>query len=235
MAIWTAFTLGLLGSFHCAAMCGPLAMAIPKSGKHIYRDTFEGLLYNFGRVTTYSLFGLVSGLLGFQLNMMGLQNVLSYFLGGTLIITSIIFISRHHSRKWLQIQAPEPLRKAISKLMRHNRAESRFLLGFLNGLLPCGFVYVALAASLVSGGIAQSVSYMFFFGLGTIPVMITLYLAPTMLSLNMRTRMNALIPIFSLLIGVLILLRPLPVHPAHMLLGADDHEPQMCTYPPQDN
>jgi hypothetical protein len=235
MAIWTAFTLGLLGSFHCAAMCGPLAMAIPKSGKYFYRDLYEGLLYNFGRVSTYTLFGLISGFLGFQLNLMGLQNLLSYFIGGTLIITSVIIITRHHSRKWLQVQAPAPLQKGISRLMQHNRSESRFLLGFLNGLLPCGFVYVALAASLVSGGVAQSVLYMLFFGLGTIPVMITLFMAPSMLSLNMRKRMNSLIPVFSLLIGILILLRPLPVHPAHMLLGADDHEEEMCTYPSQDN
>ena len=235
MAIWTAFTLGLLGSFHCAAMCGPLAMAIPKHPNNYKLNLFEGLLYNFGRVTTYSLFGLISGLIGFQLTLHGFQNVLSYLLGGTIILSSLIFIFKHSVRTSKRLKTPAFLEKGIQYLFRSKTSSSKYFLGVLNGLLPCGFVYVALAGSLVSGSLVQSFSYMFYFGLGTIPIMMTMFLAPTVLKLDLRRKMNRMIPVFSLVIGLFIIARALPIHPLHSITGSVEESEEMCIYPAQNN
>ena len=233
MAIWTAFTLGLLGSFHCAAMCGPLAIAIPKHSKNHYLNIFEGLLYNFGRVSTYTLFGVISGIIGFQLDIHGLQNMLSYIVGGTIVLTSTLYIIKHSIRTHQRIKTPAFIERGIQVLFRSEKSYSKYMLGVLNGLLPCGFVYVAIAGSLVSGSIVHSLSYIFYFGLGTIPIMMTMFLAPTVLSLDLRRKMNTLIPVFSLVIGLFIISRALPVHAIHSLASEDNHTKEMCIYPPQ--
>ena len=62
--VWTALVLGLVGSLHCAGMCGPLALALPVVGASRVSFTAGRLLYNAGRISTYAGFGVVFGLLG---------------------------------------------------------------------------------------------------------------------------------------------------------------------------
>ena len=62
--LWTAFLLGLAGSLHCAGMCGPLALALPATGTGTVGYVTGRLAYNLGRLATYSVLGVVFGLLG---------------------------------------------------------------------------------------------------------------------------------------------------------------------------
>ncbi|MDX1641349.1 MAG: sulfite exporter TauE/SafE family protein, partial [Balneolaceae bacterium] len=64
MELWTGFTLGLLGSFHCIGMCGPIALAIPGHNSSAGASFLRGTLYNSGRIITYALIGSVFGILG---------------------------------------------------------------------------------------------------------------------------------------------------------------------------
>ncbi|HWA06847.1 MAG TPA: sulfite exporter TauE/SafE family protein, partial [Ignavibacteria bacterium] len=83
MELLTGFLVGLLGSFHCIGMCGPIAIALPKTNNLVV----SRLLYNFGRVITYSMLGLLFGMLGSRLEMFGLQRIISISLGVLIILT----------------------------------------------------------------------------------------------------------------------------------------------------
>jgi len=86
MIFWSAFLLGLLGSFHCIGMCGPIAFVLPinRSKKSIM--FFQSFLYQFGRLITYSFIGFIFGLIGKGLFLAGFQQNLSVFIGLLMIL-----------------------------------------------------------------------------------------------------------------------------------------------------
>ena len=79
----------------------------------------------------------------------------------------------------------------------------------LNGLLPCGLVYMAIAGAIGTGGIVEGSLYMFLFGLGTIPMLLAISLAGNILSLTVRNNINKLIPVLVVIVGLLFILRGL--------------------------
>ena len=81
--------LGLLGSFHCVGMCGPLALSLPINSNSSLAKFFGALLYNCGRVVTYSFFGLIFGIIGRSVALFGFQQWLSV-IAGVLIILLVI-------------------------------------------------------------------------------------------------------------------------------------------------
>ena len=83
--MWTAFSLGLFGSLHCAGMCGPIAMALPLSMKEKTSILAQSLIYNFGRIASYMLMGLVMGLLGWGALVAGYQKYLSVGIVSTIL------------------------------------------------------------------------------------------------------------------------------------------------------
>lgn len=86
-----------------------------------------------------------------------------------------------------------------------------FVIDILNGLLPCGFVYVGLAGSLTTGSILEGASYMALIGFGTFPVMLVLSLAPHIVGLNMRQRITRFIPVFARAFGIFLVFRGIMV------------------------
>src|SRR3954464_12082881 len=84
--IWTAFVLGLIGSLHCAGMCGPLALALPIVGNTRLSFTTSRLLYNAGRLLTYCIIGALLGIVGRSLSIAGLQRWLSLGAGVLILI-----------------------------------------------------------------------------------------------------------------------------------------------------
>src|SRR3974390_1678418 len=85
MDSWAAFVLGLVGSLHCAGMCGPLALALPAVGKTTPGYLSGRLAYNLGRIITYCALGLVFGLVGKTLLLAGIQRWVSISLGVALL------------------------------------------------------------------------------------------------------------------------------------------------------
>ncbi|MCF6269481.1 MAG: sulfite exporter TauE/SafE family protein [Melioribacteraceae bacterium] len=211
MEIWTGFLIGFLGSFHCVGMCGPIALALPIGKQSNLQLIIGRLLYNFGRTFTYALFGAAFGLFGKGIQIAGMQKWASIILGLSILIYFLIpakFKGKLSVTKPYQI-VNNFVKKGFSKLTKNGSPSSLFVFGIVNGFLPCGFVYVALAGALTTGGALSGTLYMALFGLGTIPIMFAATLVGKFLSANLKQKINKLIPVFAIVLAIIFILRGL--------------------------
>jgi len=206
-----ALLLGFVGSLHCAGMCGPIAIALPLNNKSWFSRISGGLLYNFGRTITYGLLGAIVGLAGLGLALGGLQQWVSIILGALMILAVVIPRLGAAGKKLSQVSdsLTGHLKKPFVKLFRMRTYSSLFIIGLLNGFLPCGLVYIALAGALVMSHVHEGALYMIFFGIGTIPMMLAISIAGNILSLKLRQKLSKVIPIVIVLLGILFILRGL--------------------------
>ncbi len=206
--IVAAFTMGLLGSFHCVGMCGPLALSLPLSTNTVWSKFSGAFLYNTGRIITYSVFGFVFGLVGKSASLFGYQQWLSILLG-VLIIFFVILpkrISAFNNKNFITVFF-EKIRSGLGDLFSRKNYSSLFFIGILNGLLPCGLVYMAAAAAVATGDIADSILFMAFFGLGTLPIMWSLAFFGNYVSIGIRQKIRRVYPYMMMLMGCLLILR----------------------------
>jgi len=208
MELWTAFTIGLLGSFHCVGMCGAIAFALPRN-QYRWKFLSGRILYNFGRITTYSIFGLFFGFVGQAVSVAGFQQRLSITIGIMMIFA--IVIPRKFTQKLFSFGLIAPLvtrlKSGIGRLFGNGSMVSLFSIGILNGLLPCGFVYVGIGGSLTTNSIGGGAAYMALFGLGTLPTMLAASLATNIISLNVRNAIRRFLPFGMALLAVMFILR----------------------------
>ncbi|GAB6282715.1 MAG: sulfite exporter TauE/SafE family protein [Ignavibacterium sp.] len=201
--------IGFLGSLHCIGMCGPIALALPVKNDSKSIVLIKRYFYNFGRIFTYSFLGLIFGLLGEGLNLIGLQRIVSISFG--IIIVLYVLIFRKTNLSLLQIPFVSKifliLKNSLTYFLNKNTILSQFIIGILNGFLPCGLVYVAIAGAIALGNIEQSILFMFFFGVGTFPAMLLASIIPSFISLKSRIKIRKLIPVLSLLLAVIFILR----------------------------
>lgn len=211
MELWTAFIMGLVGSLHCVGMCGPIALALPYQANSKWQSAFNVVLYNLGRILTYSFFGLLLGFLGKGIALSGYQQWVSIFLGCLLLITAVFSLPVESklqnigSVRWLMSQ----VQKSLGALLQKPDGGSLLLIGILNGFLPCGFVYVGLAGAVTTGSILKSMGYMALFGLGTVPLMLSVSLSSRFISLPTRRKIQKILPVFLFLFAILFILRGL--------------------------
>ena len=210
--IWigTALLMGFLGSFHCVGMCGPIALAIPRGHASSSRYLTGRLLYNLGRTTTYTLLGVMMGLFGEGIQFLGWQQGLSIGLGMALL-TMLLF------QRWESYLIQLPLiarallwlRQNLGKSLQNPNLPTLFNVGILNGFLPCGFVYMALAGALSMGDLWMGVGFMAFFGLGTNPAMMGLSILKYQLPKQKLLRWQPILQGISLVIVGLLIVRGL--------------------------
>jgi sulfite exporter TauE/SafE len=205
MEFGIAIALGFLGSLHCAAMCGPLMLALPVSAGGSGRFIAGRVIYQLGRIATYCLLGIAAGLVGKSLFLAGLQRWLSIGLG--VAILAGFLVSKRVALSAPVVRLVGRLKTAMGAQLRERSLRSLTLLGMLNGLLPCGLVYVALAGAVSRGGIGDGVIYMALFGLGTTPMMLGIGLSGRALPLALRVRLRSAIPVGVCLLGGLLILR----------------------------
>ena len=208
---FSAFLLGLISSFHCVGMCGPLAMSVPVQHLPTQTKNFSILLYHIGRVITYSIMGLLFGILGRHIFIAGIQQKVSIILGASIILIVLYqrIFKKSYTPKVIQLFTYK-LYSFIRFLWGKHSLSGTYLLGMANGLLPCGMVYFALAGALSSSSIEESVLFMLLFGLGTLPLMLSVHIiGATLLSFSLRNKARKLIPIFLASMGVLLILRGL--------------------------
>lgn len=205
MQLWTAFLLGFVGSAHCAGMCGPLALALPHWGRGQGSFVVGRLLYNFGRILTYASVGAVFGMLGQGVAFAGLQRWVSLTLGAGILIG--LLVSPQFANRVPVTRGVSWLKMKLGSLLQRRAMPAMFGIGLLNGLLPCGLVYVAAAAATASGDILSGMQYMIAFGLGTLPMLLAISLLGTKLQFALRFKVQRLIPASLLLVGLLLLLR----------------------------
>ena len=209
MDIWAALAIGFTGSFHCIGMCGPIALALPGSNSGSFNLISGRILYNSGRIVTYSILGALFGLIGHSVAVAGFQQSLSVILGVAIILSVVLRSRRFESIKSL-IRADfffDRIKDAIGKRFKKSGLSTLFSIGVLNGLLPCGFVYVGLAGSLTTGSILNGALFMALFGLGTFPTMFFMSIAPGMISVTLRNRINRAIPYLAVTFGIYLIYR----------------------------
>lgn len=207
MELWTGLFLGLLGGLHCAGMCGPLMLALPRTGLTSPAFLAGRAIYQAGRIATYTLLGAVCGLIGRSLLLAGIQRWVSIALG--LAMLAGVFVSpRFLEVPWLAHRVVR-LKSVMARFLRDRSLASMGTLGALNGLLPCGLVYAACAGAAATGSAPSGAALMLTFGLGTLPVMLALSLSGRMLPAAFRLRLRHVMPVGIALMGCLLILRGL--------------------------
>ncbi len=204
---YIAFVIGISSSFHCIGMCGPIAAAIPTRSATNFGILFKLLQYHIGRIFTYSILGLVVGNIGLTLATFGALQWISIISGMILIAFAWkkYFINYFSWRIFSGISSF--VSKGVGKVLRSNSPFKLVSLGILNGLLPCGMVFIALTNALLTGNPTSSATAMIFFGLGTLPAMIAVGFMLNKISLKLRSKMNKALPYLLTVVGLMIILR----------------------------
>lgn len=209
--ILSAMALGFLGSFHCVGMCGPLALSLPVQHLQGFRKPIGILIYNAGRAFTYFFLGIFFGFIGMSFRFFASQQMLSLILGSILLLFFILSLLKKRILKITPIQNAwnRHISGLILPLFKKQNFSALFLIGTLNGLLPCGLVYLAIAGGLASGNIIYSGIFMAFFGMGTMPAMIMVSYAGGMISMSLRNRVKKSFPYILGIMGLLLVIRGL--------------------------
>lgn len=209
--LFSGFILGLLGSLHCIGMCGPIAMMLPISRSSRYKKHLQITLYHLGRIISYSILGVIFGILGRGLFLSGLQQYLSIIIG-VLMIVLVIFPKITHSIS-LRItplsRLLNTLKKQLGLYLKKESYYAIFTIGFFNGFLPCGMVYMALVGAIAMKSVTTSMLYMILYGLGTVPLLSVLLYVKDAFSNNFRNKLQQAIPVFVVVLGVLFIFRGL--------------------------
>jgi uncharacterized protein len=208
--LWmTALLTGFVGSLHCVGMCGPIALALPVGGKTNGQRFLSRILYSLGRITTYSLMGLMMGFVGNKLFFSGLQQEISVTIGISLLLILIL------SHKTL-ISNPlrlfnEKTKRLFAYFLHQKSTISMFFLGIINGLLPCGFLYLAVTGSVIAGSPLRGMLYMALFGLGTAPAMFAVSVVAKFMNLRLRKVFTQITPLYMFLMALFLIIRGLNV------------------------
>ncbi len=209
--LWTAFLLGLAGSLHCIAMCGPLMLALPLNRQERWQVIGQTLIYQLGRIGTYGILGLLFGLLGKGIALAGFQQALSIVAG--LALMGAAFFAFEWERAAGNIpgirQLTRWVQKNIGQLLRHYPHRAALGVGMLNGLLPCGLVYAAIAGAIGTGSAVHGWAFMSLFGLGTLPLLLTLMASGQSINPTLRQKFRLLQPVLLATAGFLLLSRGL--------------------------
>jgi len=207
----TIISIAFLGSFgHCIGMCGGIVLAYssikiePKSSK--LSQTKAHLLYSFGRVTTYSFLGGLFGAIGGVVTFNNTTNGILFMITGTVMV--LAGLSLMGKIKFLTLiehsfSSTSIYKKAFQKILNSKSNSSFFILGMLNGLLPCGFVYFFAITAASTASPIYGAFVMFIFGISTIPAMFSLgFIASLSSATSFRNMMMSLSSLAVILYGL---------------------------------
>lgn len=204
-SITMALLMGLTGSLHCAGMCGPIIWVMPFQMISGLRKWVGVSLYHFGRISIYAL-------LGFMLHSFKsvfhpeVQQYVSIVLGALLLIVGVISFIPNSS---VSIKLPwtDFIKKQLGRFIGNPGLGTLFVSGMLNGLLPCGLVYMALSMSITAHTPLQSVWLMYAFGLGTVPTLVALTVLKSKASFLRTNHLRKAVPVLMFFFGCLFILR----------------------------
>lgn len=205
--LYLAFFMGLFGSIHCAVMCGPLLLAIHGQATLSWKLVANRLLYQFGRILTYGILGAVLGIFGNLASLQGGQRSLSLSIGILLLLIGLIqlFGKKNQTLIKFQTKALQPLIQYMGKYLY--RPGGSFIAGMLNGLLPCGMVYMALAAALNANSMLNAAMFMVLFGLGTLPLLFLYTFISQVSHPLFKQKFQRMLPYLYVLMGIWFILR----------------------------
>lgn len=205
-----AFFIGLLGSLHCIGMCGPLAFAVPLRHPGWAYLVWNKLIYQLGRLVSYCFLGALVGLVGKQIWQAGIQQSISVLTGVLILLAACSRLFKIPFLKQTPLKILNPFNKLFNYAFKHKL--NHLIIGMINGLLPCGFVYLALAGALNTESIQQGIIYMFWFGVGTIPLMLGAAIIVGFSGFTFRRSLNKVVPYAMLILGFWFLLRGLELN-----------------------
>jgi sulfite exporter TauE/SafE len=204
-----AFMIGIIGSIHCVGMCGPLALSLPLSSNSFTAKIGGAFIYNAGRIVTYAVFGFIFGLIGQTASLFGFQQWLSISAG--LAILLFIILPKNNKLQQSALKYTNgffvKLRLELGRLFTQKNNSSLFVIGLLNGLLPCGLVYMAVAGAIAAGSVGSSILFMAAFGLGTLPVMWMVSFFGNYVGVPLRQKIRRAYPYMMMLMACLLILR----------------------------
>ncbi|GAA4291786.1 sulfite exporter TauE/SafE family protein [Aestuariibaculum suncheonense] len=209
--LWSAIIFGILGSFHCVGMCGPIAFMLPVDRSHSVKKVAQISSYHIGRLLAYSIIGLLFGLIGKSFYLFGVQQQLSIAIGILMILIILIptrIFNRYNASQPIYMLISK-VKSALGKALKKKTADTFLTIGFLNGFLPCGLVYMAVFAAITMPSALQSSLYMTLFGLGTMPLMTSAIYLGKFLNNSIKQRIQKAVPVFVIIIGLLFILRGL--------------------------
>lgn len=229
-----ALALGFLGSFHCVGMCGPIALSLPVGHLKGAKKILGILSYNLGRVFTYSVLGIVFGIIGKTFVFFSTQQMFSIIMGILMLIVFILTLAGKrlfNNTRWLQ-SWNRILSQKMAPFFQHKNPLILTIIGLLNGLLPCGLVYVAIAGALAFASPWESALFMAGFGFGTLPAMAAVSLAQDVISLSFRNAIRKATPYVIGLIGVLFILRGMNLNIPYLSPSLQKGKVECCTQLP---
>lgn len=206
---YLAISMGLISSFHCVGMCGPIALALPVHKGTRTRQVAGVLAYNAGRALTYAIFGIVIGTLGASLAWLGMLRYASMAVG-VAMLAYVFWPSRLEQRLHMPLfwqKTINRLRQKMGLYLKRPDLPGMLLLGMLNGAIPCGMVYMALVSSVATGSTWGGGAFMALFGLGTMPAMLALGIAKQQFTPALRTRIRKLTPLLVAIAGIWLVAR----------------------------
>lgn len=209
--LYSAFIFGLISSFHCIGMCGPIAMMLPVDRTNETKKVTQIITYHIGKLSAYGILGLVFGLLGRSFYLAGMQQQLSIIVGILMILVAVIpekiFAKYNFSKPVYSVITK--VKSSLGQQFKNKSYKSLFTIGLLNGFLPCGMVYVALFGAIAMQNVSLGIGYMLLFGLGTIPMMVAVIYASGLISFSFRGTIQKAIPLVAVIIGMLFIVRGL--------------------------
>ncbi len=209
--ILSALGLGFASGFHCIGMCGPIALSMGLTKKQATNFYLQNLTYQFGRITTYALLGAVLGIIGQGFQLAGFQRYLTIAVGIVLITMAVFSFGGKDFASKLPFLSSVlfKVKMKLSKLLQKADYRSRYATGLLNGILPCGMVYMALTASIAAGGIVPGAAFMALFGLGTLPFMFLVVVVGNLMTSALRLKVLKIVPVMMIILGGLFVVRGL--------------------------
>lgn len=218
---WAAFLLGLVGSLHCVGMCGPLTLLLPQSAYNSYKYILGRVLYNSGRVITYTILGASVGFFGEKLSFFISQKTLSVSLGVILLLYILVpgLLKIKSLNASILYKITGIFKSFFARLFKNKSLLSQLSFGLVNGLLPCGMVYAALATSFLMSTWQDSALNMTFFGLGTVPLMLPLSLGIHKLRQIIGNKFNLVMNVSYIILGIWLIYRGFMFH-THTLYTA---------------
>jgi len=204
----SAFSIGLLSSFHCVGMCGAFAFSLPVQDFSSAKKLVAILLYNTGRITTYSVLGVIFGIAGRQIYLGGFQQWFSIIAGVVILaiaLQSLFKLPLLHLPGFNKFNFF--IQRLIAKLINKSSLLNILMLGMANGLLPCGLVYLSIAGALGTGSVEGAAFFMLCFGMGTLPAMFALSYFGFFIKVSVRNTIKKTVPWFIATMGVLLIVR----------------------------
>jgi sulfite exporter TauE/SafE len=197
-----ALTMGIVGSLHCVGMCGPIIMSIPWSNT---QKALQISLYHVGRATTYAIMGALVGGVG-QLFLPKDLGVWPALISGSVLV--LVFLAQSFPRVLQNNRFPaSSIARFFRSFLKMDSVFSRFFMGMVNGILPCGMVYSALAVAILYHNALYSGFFMFLFGIGTSPLLVLLSRIKMYLSKYPFFKREKTIRFALLILGLLVILR----------------------------